>query len=194
MAENQSTATHDETANEAAPPAMDDTDVVHSGAEHDGELQSRIEELESRLNELEAQAQANMDGWQRARAEFLNYKRRTTQELADARQRGALDALTKIIPIKDDFERSLDNIPEELQDHPWMNGTALILKNIQKMFDSFDVTIIDPVGEEFDPNYHEAVSMEDSDEYNSGVVTATLQLGYRSGDVILRPALVKVAN
>jgi molecular chaperone GrpE len=153
-----------------------------------------ITTLKDELEKAKQEAQTNLDGWQRSRAEFANYKRRTSQELADSRGRGAVDALAKVMPIIDDFERALNNIPEELENHPWVSGTSLILKNMQKLMDEYDITEIDPVGEEFDPNYHEAVGMDDTDDYESGVVSMTLQKGSRSGDRVLRPALVRVAN
>lgn len=154
----------------------------------------QVVELQEQIDTLQQEAQHNLDGWQRERAEFTNYKRRTATELSESRQKGALDAITKFLPIIDDFERSLENMPESLVDDPWANGTALILKNMQKVLDQYNVEVIDPVGEEFDPNQHEAVIMEDSDEYDSGIVTATLQKGYRKDNHILRPALVRVAS
>jgi molecular chaperone GrpE len=143
---------------------------------------------------LQKESQTNLEGWQRSRAEFANYKRRTSQELSESRERGAVDALAKVLPTMDDFERALGNIPADLQDHPWINGTSLILKNMQKVMDEYNISIIDPVGEEFDPNFHEAIGTDNSDEYESGIVTVTLQKGYRSGERVLRPALVRVAN
>lgn len=151
------------------------------------------ESLKARIAELEKEVLSNLDGWQRSRAEFSNYKRRTNQELSDAREYGALDALAKVVPIMDDFERALDNIPAEFKDHPWMNGTALILKNMHKILDQYKIEVIDPVGQDFDPKCHEAIGTEDSD-YETGKVSTTLQKGYRSGERILRPALVRVAN
>ena len=153
-----------------------------------------IDTLQAELAKVKKEAQTNLDGWQRSRAEFSNYKRRTTQELADSRERGALDALAKVLPVIDDFERALSNVPDELDGHPWVSGTSLIVKNIQKVLDEYKIMEIDPVGQEFDPNFHEAIGMEDSGEFDSGIVTMTLQKGYRSGDRVLRPALVRVAN
>jgi len=153
-----------------------------------------IDTLQAELEKTRQEAQINLEGWQRSRAEFSNYKRRTSQELADSRERGALDALSKVLPVLDDFERALNNVPDGLDGHPWVSGTALIIKNIQKVLDEYKVMVIDPVGQAFDPNLHEAIGMEDSDEYDSGIVTMTLQKGYRSGDRVLRPALVRVAS
>jgi molecular chaperone GrpE len=148
----------------------------------------------SELEKLRAEVQTNLDGWQRSRAEFTNYKRRTQQEIAESKQRGALEALGKILPILDDFDRALSNVPAELKNHAWTTGTSLILKNMQKVLDEYAIEVIDPVGHEFDPNLHEAIGTEDSDEHESGIVTVTLQKGYKSGDKVLRPALVKVAS
>lgn len=153
-----------------------------------------LDGLKAALEEAKQESAKNLDGLKRSMAEFTNYKRRTAKELAESRERGAIDALSKVLPIMDDFERALDNIPDDLQDHPWISGTALILKNMQKVMDEYKIDIIDPVGEEFDPNFHQALGTDDSDEYESGIVTVTLQKGYRSGDRLLRPALVRVAN
>jgi len=155
---------------------------------------SEIEALQTELEQVKKESQTNLDGWQRSRAEFTNYKRRTAQELLESRERGATDALAKILPAIDDFERALSTVPEGLKDDPWINGASLIFKNLQKILDEYKVDVIDPVGEEFNPNFHEAVGTDDSDEYESGTVTTTLQKGYRSGERVLRPALVRVAN
>lgn len=143
---------------------------------------------------LKEEAQANLAGWQRSRAEFTNYKRRTQKELSEARERGAFEAIGKFLPLIDDFERALANIPEDLEEHPWMSGTSLILRKFNKVLDEYNIEEVDPVGEEFDPNFHEAVMTEASDDYESGVITATLQKGYRSDEYVIRPALVRVAQ
>lgn len=160
----------------------------------DDETELSIDDLKAAIVQLKGEVDTNLDGWQRSRAEFNNYRRRTQQQLSDSKQHGAVEALSKILPILDDFERAFDNIPDELADHPWVGGTSLILKNIQKVLDEFNIEVLDPVGEEFDPNLHEAIGMDDDTDYDSGVVTVTLQKGYKSGDKVLRPALVRVAG
>lgn len=133
-------------------------------------------------------------GWQRTRAEFANYKKRVERELKESQQKGALNALAHILPIIDDFERALENVPDDLKDHPWVSGTSLLLPKLHKLLSEYDVERIDPVGEMFDPTRHEAIGMDDSGEHESGRVTQTLQKGYISGDRVIRPALVRVAN
>jgi molecular chaperone GrpE len=152
------------------------------------------EALQAQLEAARKEAQTNMDGWQRARAEFLNYKKRTDRDLKAAHEKAALDTLAKVLPIADDFGRAIDNIPEDLKDNAWVNGTSLILRKFDKLLDEYNIAILDPVGEPFDPHKHEAVGMDDSGEYESGIVTTTLQKGYISGDHVLRPALVRVAT
>ena len=88
----------------------------------------------------------------------------------------------------------MENVPEGLADNPWLNGVSLIQGKFQKLLDTNDITVIDPVGEPFDPNHHQAISKDDSDEYESDHVIQTLQKGYISGKTLLRPAMVRVAN
>lgn len=143
---------------------------------------------------LKEEAEKNRAGWQRALADFQNYKRRTEREIASSHQRATLDTLTRVLPVIDDFERALANVPDDLQGHSWMNGVELILNKLAKLLDEHNVTVIDPVGEVFDPTRHEAIGMDESDEIESGHVTVTLQKGYEAEGRILRPALVRVAG
>src|SRR5829696_4637222 len=83
------------------------------------------------MDALRREAQSNLEGWQRSRAEFLNYKKRTDREIKESHERASLDALAKMLPVIDDFERAVQNIPEDLKTNPWVSGTALI----QRKFD-----------------------------------------------------------
>lgn len=131
---------------------------------------------------------------QRTRAEFANYKKRVERELSEGKQRGALDAITKMLPVIDDFERAMQNVPAELRENAWVSGVGLMLRKFEKLLNEFEVEVIDPVGQVFDPSSHEAIGMDESDSVESGHVTVTLQKGYASGERVLRPALVRVAN
>lgn len=174
-------------------PQQQEEHIVNDAA-LDNEMDMDIDDLKATIVRLQAEVDANLDGWQRSRAEFNNYRKRTQQQLSNSKQQGAIEAFSKLLPVFDDFERAFDNVPAELEANPWVSGTSLILKNIQKVLNEFNVETLDPVGEEFDPTQHEAIGMEDSDEYESGTVTTTLQKGYKFGDQILRPALVRVAS
>jgi molecular chaperone GrpE len=177
---------------ETAMPPHQNPEEVAAPVETD--IPPEINPADEIINKLQEEARINLEGWQRARAEFANYKKRVEAELRLAAERGAHEALIKMLPIMDDFQRALDNIPPELKDNPWVSGTALIIKHFDKVLEAYHVTAVDPIGQPFDPHLHEAIGMDDSSEYPSGTVTATMQKGYVSGERVLRPALVKVAQ
>jgi molecular chaperone GrpE len=158
--------------------------------------QTRIDQIDQdeALAAARAEAQKNLEGWQRTLAEFQNYKRRVEREQSDLRARITLETLTRMLALIDDFERALDNMPEDLENHPWTSGIRMIQDKFNKLLEEYDVEVLDPLGEMFDPELHQAVGKDNSDEYESGQVIDTLQKGYISGDVLLRPAVVRVAN
>lgn len=143
---------------------------------------------------LETQSQEYLDGWQRARAEFANYKKRVERDLKDNYQNATGDVLKSLLPVMDDFDRATINVPEDLLGHPWVSGIEMIHRKMSKVLDDFGATVIDPVGEEFDPNLHEAIGQDADSDMDSGHVTVTMQKGYMVGDRVLRPALVRVAR
>lgn len=146
------------------------------------------------LIEAQKEAKTNEDGWQRARAEFANYKKRNERERRELFQRAALDTLKALLPIVDDFDRAFESVPEAISEDPWIGGVSMIQRKFATLLEQFEVEAIDPTGGPFDPNLHQAIGAEDSDEVESGHVIETLQKGYRAGESVLRLALVKVAN
>ena len=140
------------------------------------------------------EAQVNMDGWQRARAEFANYKKRVTREQRQLFQRASLDTLESLLPVIDDFDRAFENVPPDIRENPWFDGVAMIQRKLETLLEKYQIEAIDPTGEPFDPNFHEAIGADESADVESGHVTATLQKGYRAGKTMLRPALVRVAG
>ncbi len=150
--------------------------------------------LQETLVALQKQAADYLEGWQRERADFANYKKRIEREYKDTYQNAALDVLIKLLPIVDDFDRAMSSIPESLVGDGWLNGVTLIQRKFQKLLEEYGVVAIEPTGQPFDPTRHEAVSMDASSEVESGHVTVTLQKGYLCGERVLRPALVRVAG
>jgi molecular chaperone GrpE len=143
---------------------------------------------------LQTQAQEYLEGWQRNRAEFANYKKRIEREMKDSYGNAAGSVIKDILPAIDDFERAMNNVPEALKDDKWVGGVGMVLRKFNKILEDYNVTTVDPVGEPFDPNRHEAIGMDDSEDVAAGHVTATMQKGYVLGDRVLRPALVRVAK
>ncbi len=160
-----------------------------NGAAVDTNVSTDATEIEA----LRKEVQANLDGWQRTLAEFQNYRRRMERESRERYENGTVDVLKSLLPIMDDFERAMANLPDTAQEQAWLNGVSLIQRKFTKLLEDNNITSLDPVGEPFDPSRHEALGTDDSTDMASGHVTATLQKGYISGDRVLRPALVKVA-
>lgn len=142
----------------------------------------------------EAQAAEYLEGWQRARAEFSNYKKRVDRELQDAYSRATGDVITRYLSILDDLERALKDAPDEGEAARWAEGVDLIYRKLKAMIDAEGVEVIEAAGQPFDPNLHEAISHEESDELQEGYVIDVVQQGYRMGDRVLRPAMVRVAK
>jgi molecular chaperone GrpE len=150
--------------------------------------------LQAELEKAQAQASEYLDGWQRARAEFANFKRRVEAEREEIRCRSNEALLLKLLPVVDDFERAMQVVPVEMSEAPWVSGVAMILGKLQALLESENVTPVPTVGQPFDPQWHEAMMQEETDEYPDGTVILEMRKGYRLGDRTLRPALVKVAN
>lgn len=131
---------------------------------------------------------------QRERADFVNYKKRTERERAEMRSSIIGDTVGKFLPILDDFERALSVVPESADDDGWVKGFSMIRKKFNDLLTQMGIEVIDPLGEPFDPNLHEAIGSEDSDTYDSDTVMMVLQKGYVMDDRVIRVAMVKVAN
>lgn len=158
-----------------------------SGAEEQGELSEELEQVS-------AQAAEYLDGWQRARAELANYKKRVERERREAYQRAAGDILTQHLDILDDLERALKDKPTEGEAASWAEGIELVYRKFKGLLDAYDVEPIEAAGQPFDPKVHEAISHEETDEAKAGYVIDVVKQGYRMGDRVLRPALVRVAK
>jgi molecular chaperone GrpE len=173
-----------------AEETAETTDGGSAGAP-DGEHTVTFVEFQT----AQAKAQEYLDGWQRARAEFANYKKRAERDLRESQQTASGDVIQTLLPIIDDFDRAMSNVPGDLQGNAWLNGVALIQRKFMKLLDEYGVASIEPTGEAFDPTLHEAIGTDEATEAApSGYVTATMQRGYKMGERVLRPALVRVAQ
>ena len=161
--------------------------------EEDLSLEEQVEFLYSSLDEMKAKADEYLDGWQRARAEFANYKKRILKENTEIHQVARGDVIKIYLDILDDLSRALDERPTQGEGKSWSEGIELIVQKLQSRLETEGVKPMNPLGEDFDPNIHEALMQEESDEYDSGQIIAVVQEGYWLGEKVLRPALVRVA-
>jgi len=158
------------------------------------DLSAEIEQLRQKLSEAEARSAENLDGWQRALADFVNYKKRVERDNEALRLTMKGDIIKKFLPVLDDLERALQNRPTEGNAAAWADGVELIVRKMQAILEAEGVKKIDAQGAPFDPNYHEAISHEPADGVESGYVIAVVQNGYMLGERVIRPALVRVAQ
>ena len=146
-----------------------------------------LEKLEQKLADLE-------DKRVRQLAEFENFRKRSEKEKSQMFEIGAKTVVEKLLPVIDSFERGLDGIKEEEKQEPFVQGMELVYKQILTAFNELGVTAIEAVGQEFDPNLHNAVMMVDDDSVESGKVAEELQKGYMYRESVVRHSMVKVAN
>jgi molecular chaperone GrpE len=156
--------------------------------------EEEINKLKDELEEAYRQADENLDGWQRARAEFSNYKKRIEREKKEERARITGEIACKYLGVLDDIERALKDIPEGSDQGSWVEGIDLIHRKMKNILESEGVELISAEGEMFDPNFHEAIAQEESEDHDEGEILEVIQQGYKIGDRVLRPAVVRVAQ
>jgi molecular chaperone GrpE len=152
------------------------------------------EEKESPEPELDAEkkkAEEYLAAWQRAQADFINYKRRTEQERQEFNAFANANLVRAILPVLDDLERAIDAIPEEFAGNDWVEGVRLVERKFKTILEGQGVKPILALGMQFDPNFHEALRQDEGEE---GIVIGELQKGYTLNDKLLRPAKVVVGK
>ncbi len=147
--------------------------------------------LTQALAEEKARAETNMAGWQRAQADFANYKRRVEQEMQEIGKLSNANLVLNLLTILDDLERALSSVPEDLADVSWVDGIVLIDRKFRGALEAMGLSTIEALGEPFDPNVHEAVMQTKGEE---GIVVKELEKGYRFQDRIIRPTKVVVGS
>lgn len=140
----------------------------------------KIEELTDRLT--------------RQMAEFDNFRKRTEREKSQMYEIGAKDTIEKILPVIDNFERGLAAVPEESKEDPFVEGMEKIYKQIMTTLEGVGVKPIEAVGQEFNPDFHNAVMHVEDEEAGENIITEEFQKGYMYHDSVVRHSMVKVAN
>jgi molecular chaperone GrpE len=157
------------------------------------ELLEQLQEAEDALARTREQADENLRNWQRAAADFSNYKRRTEEERRAADLFANAVLLNRLLAVLDDFDRALDTVPEDVHEG-WLDGIRLVERKLRGLLEAEGVTPIEAIGQPFDPNLHEAVVHEETTEAPDNTVIGEVQKGYLLHERVLRPSLVRVAN
>ncbi|MBN1120474.1 MAG: nucleotide exchange factor GrpE [Anaerolineae bacterium] len=178
---------------EGARPEEESTEAVVD----DSAVEETPPTPEEQLAEAEAKASEYLDGWQRARAELANFKKRTERERELWKQTLQSDILIGLLPVVDDFDRALENKPALSEGDgasEWLGGIELIHRKLVGQLEELGVSTIAALNEPFDPAYHEAVMESESADHQPGHVMEVIRKGYMIGDKVLRPAMVVVAK
>jgi len=157
-------------------------------------MEQEFESLRQELEEAQTKSKEYLDGWQRALADFTNYKRRVERDQAQTYQNIVGEVTKRYLPILDDLERALNNRPTSGEGATWAQGIELIYRKLVTALEADGVKPMDAEGKMFDPNLHEAISQEPSPDHESGQIIDVLQKGYMIGDRVIRPAVVRVAE
>lgn len=134
------------------------------------------------------------DRLKRQMAEFENFRKRTDKEKSQMFDMGARTIIEKILPVIDNFERGLASVPEENQDDPFVSGMQMVYKQLMTELEAAGVKAIECAGEEFNPDFHNAVMQVESEELESGTIAQELQKGYMYKDSVVRHSMVSVVQ
>ena len=179
----ETTETSEKVENEEAEETAKDTEKK-SGKKLFGKKKDKKDE---KIEEL-------TDKLTRQMAEFDNFRKRTEKEKSQMYEVGAKDIIEKILPVVDNFERGLDAVKEEEKEDPFVQGMEKVYKHLLTTLEGIDVKPIEAVGQQFDPNFHNAVMHVEDENFGENVVAEEFQKGYTYRDSVVRHSMVKVAN
>jgi molecular chaperone GrpE len=163
-------------------------------AAEEASLEEEEPSLEDQLQEAQDEAAKNRDSYLRAQAELANARKRFEKQRALTYVNANADLVSKLLPVLDDYERAIDTVPEAVSQDPWYQGVELVYRKLLSILESLNVKEIEALGTPFDPNFHEALGTEPTDDVESGSVSRVMLKGYQIGDKVVRPSLVYVAD
>ena len=182
----------EETVEEAAEEAAEPTEETEGSEEGSGFMKkfgrkNKKDKKDEKIEEL-------TDRLTRQMAEFDNFRKRTEKEKSQMYEIGAKDIIEKILPVVDNFERGIAAVPEEEKSNPCAEGMEKIYKQLMTTLEEIGVKPIEAVGQEFDPDFHNAVMHVEDEEVGENIITEEFQKGYLYRDSVVRHSMVKVAN
>ena len=191
-----------ESDTEAGVACAEETEEAESEADSDenntdGEKKgffSKLKKGDKEKAAMEEKIAGLEDRVKRQMAEFENFRKRTEKEKQTMFSMGERSVIEKMLPIVDNFERGLAAVPENEKDTPLASGMEMVYRQLVKQLEDLGVTPIEAVGQEFDPNFHNAVMQVESEEYPSGTVAQEFQKGYKYHDAVIRYSMVGVVQ
>lgn len=186
----------DEESTQAAEKAKD-TDVNEAKSEDDASADADEKKglfKKKKKDKKDEQIEELNDRLKRQMAEFENFRKRSEKEKSQMFDMGAKTIVEKILPVIDNFERGLAAVPDDKKDDPFITGMDKVYKQMLTELDAAGVKPIECVGQEFDPDFHNAVMQVENDELESGTVAQELQKGYMYKDSVVRHSMVSVVQ
>jgi molecular chaperone GrpE len=177
----------------SAPPSP----MPPAGGAPEGADEAIEDDLDALLADTQRERDEYLDLAKRTKADFENFRRRMTAEVQAAGARGKAEVLRGVLPVLDDLERALQAAgldPEGDSEDGLAHGVLLVFRSLRDTLSKNGIEAVDPTGEKFDPQEHEALSAQPAEGVESGVVVETMQKGYRLGEQLIRPARVVVAE
>ena len=185
--DSQEDSSGEDTAEEVSEGEAVMSRAEKKAAKKQAKLDKKAEAYKEQIEQLE-------DKVKRQLAEFENFRNRSEKEKQAMFETGAKSVIEKILPVVDNFERGLATVPEEKQEDPFVDGMSRVYNQLLTELENIGVKPIEAVGQEFDPNLHNAVMQVESEEYESGVVAQELQKGYTYRDSVVRHSMVSVVE
>jgi molecular chaperone GrpE len=146
------------------------------------------------LEKVQAQAKEYLAGWQRAKADYLNYRKRMEEQKVALVKYCNEDLISQLLPVIDSFDLALKHVPKNLQDNDWVSGMIAIQDQLLNLLKENGVTEIETEGKKFDPHFHEAVEHVKNKDFKAGMVVEEVTRGFKLNDKVIRAAKVKVAR
>lgn len=189
----EETAAADGSTEEASGDAQEETAAEQEAEKEPQTKEKRFFKKKEKKDKKDEKIEELTDRLTRQLAEFDNYRKRTEKEKASMYTIGAKDIVEKILPVVDNFERGLATV-EHPEDDPFAEGMNKIYKQLVKTLEDMGVTVIEAVGQEFDPNLHNAVMHVEDEEAGENIIVEEFLKGYKYKDIVVRHSMVKVAN
>ena len=188
-------AVAEETVEEEADSEASEEEALEETAEEGSEKGAKgLFKRKPKKDKKDEKIEELTDRLTRQMAEFDNFRKRTEKEKSAMYEIGAKDIIEKILPVVDNFERGLGAVTEEQKEDSFVSGMEMIYKQIMTTLDSVGVKAIEAVGNEFDPDFHNAVMHVEDEEVGENIVVEEFQKGYTYRDTVVRHSMVKVAN
>ena len=193
-AEETEVGTEEMAEEETEEKEAEETEAKTEESEEDKKSEKKLFGKKNKKDKKDEKIEELTDRLARQMAEFDNFRKRTDKEKSQMYEVGAKDIIEKILPVVDSFERGLDAVKEEEKDHPFMQGMDKVYKQMMTTLAEIGVKPIEAVGQEFNPDFHNAVMHVEDDSFGENIVAEEFQKGYMYRDSVVRHSMVKVAN